>query len=66
MGDQIAEEELTKSKILSLFEADISSSKIKTYYNGVVGVLADRQRHDKIIQEDKIFIVHPLSTFRYS
>ena len=64
MGDQVAEEELHKSKILSLFEADIHNKKIKTYYNGVVGVLADRQRQDKIIKEDKIFIIHPLSTFR--
>ncbi|XP_063686150.1 potassium/sodium hyperpolarization-activated cyclic nucleotide-gated channel 4-like isoform X2 [Bolinopsis microptera] len=64
MGEKVAEEELGKSKILALFEADITNKKVKTFYNGVVGVLEDRQRQDKIINEDKIFIIHPLSSFR--
>ena len=64
MGERVAEEELAKSKILALFEADISSKKIKTFYNGVAGVLEDRQRQDRILQEENIFIIHPLSSFR--
>ena len=65
MGEKVAEEELGKSKIISLFEADITNKGVKTFYNGVAGVLEDRQRQDKIINEDKIFIIHPLSSFRY-
>ena len=66
MGEKVAEEEHNKSKILALFEADISNKKIKTFYNGVAGVLEERQRQDRIIQEEKIFIIHPLSSFRFS
>ena len=65
MGEKVAEEEHHKSKILALFEADISNKKIKTFYNGVAGVLEERQRQDRIIQEEKIFIIHPLSSFRF-
>lgn len=64
MGEIAENEEHNKSKILSLFEADFKSNHIKTFYNGVIGVLEDRKRQDKIIREDKIFIIHPLSTFR--
>jgi hypothetical protein len=66
VGERVVEEEQAKSKILSLFEADISSKKIKTFYNGVVGVLEERKRQDRIIQEEKIFIIHPLSSFRFA
>ena len=65
MGERVAEEELGKSKILSLFEADINNKKIKTFFNGVAGVLEDRQKQDRIFQEEKMFIIHPLSSFRY-
>ncbi|KAL5266808.1 hypothetical protein ACHWQZ_G004005 [Mnemiopsis leidyi] len=64
MGERVAEEELGKSKILSLFEADINNKKIKTFFNGVAGVLEDRQKQDRIFQEEKMFIIHPLSSFR--
>lgn len=60
----IAEDDATKSKIISMFEANITSSKVKTFYNGVAGVLEDRQRQDRILHEEKIFIIHPLSVFR--
>ena len=61
----VAEEESKKSKILSMFEANISSNQIKTFYGGVVGVLEDRQRQDRILHEEKKLIIHPLSTFRW-
>lgn len=64
LGEIAENEEINKSKILSLFEADFTNNRIKTFYNGAIGVLEDRKRQDKIIREDKIYIIHPLSTFR--